>query len=109
MATNERTNSRNDMKDFKVNSNRKTAVVAGIFFLLTEITAIGAIFLYGAVLSDPNYIVTGSAGGDNGVFLGCALRIAPCSRKCRHSGHALSGRQKTERKHRTWLCLRSSC
>ncbi|MEO8286145.1 MAG: hypothetical protein ABI670_06880 [Chloroflexota bacterium] len=33
------------------------AVVAGLFFLLTEITAIGAVFLYGAVVSDPNHIV----------------------------------------------------
>ncbi|MBF6611904.1 MAG: DUF4386 domain-containing protein [Chloroflexi bacterium] len=63
------------MKESKVNSNRKTAVVAGIFFLLTEITAIGAIFLYGAVVSDPNYIVTGSAGGDNGVFWGALFEL----------------------------------
>src|SRR4051794_25851964 len=78
MATNERTNSRNDMKEFEANSNRRTAVVAGVFFLLTEITAIGALFLYGAVVSDPNYIVTGSAGGHNGVFLGalCELLLA---------------------------------
>src|SRR5947209_19579729 len=75
MANNERTNSRNDMKEFAVSSNRKTAVVAGVFFLLTEITAIGAIFLYGAVVSDPNYIVTGPAGADNGVFLGALFEL----------------------------------
>ncbi len=75
MTTNERTNSRNDMKDFKAGSYRKTAVVAGIFFLLTEITAIGAIFLYGAVVSDPNYILTGSVSGDNGVFLGALSEL----------------------------------
>lgn len=75
MATNASTNSRNGMKEFKVDSNRKTAVVAGMFFLLTEITAIGAVFLYGAVVSDPNYIVTGSAGGDNGVFFGALFEL----------------------------------
>lgn len=78
MATNETTNSRNSIKESNVISDRKTAVVAGLFFLLTEITAIGAVFLYGAVVSDPNYIITGSPGGDNGVFLGalCELLLA---------------------------------
>lgn len=75
MATNEGTNSRNDTEEFKVNSNRKTAVIAGLFFLLTEITAIGALFLYGAVVSDPNYIVTSSAGSDNGVFFGALSEL----------------------------------
>ena len=50
-------------------------MVAGIFFLLTEITAIGAIFGYGAVVSDPNYILTGSASGNNGVFLGALFEL----------------------------------
>jgi len=50
-------------------------VVAGLFFLLTEITAIGAVFLYGAVVSDPNYIIMGSPGGDNGVFFGALSEL----------------------------------
>lgn len=52
---------------------RKTALVAGIFYLLTFISSIPAVFLIAPVLNDPNYI-TGS-GADNQVLLGCMLDI----------------------------------
>ena len=44
-------------------STRKIALVTGVFFVITFIAAIGGLILYGPVLNDPDYIVTG-AGAD---------------------------------------------
>jgi hypothetical protein len=55
-------------------STRRTAIVAGVFFLLTEVTAIGGMLLYGSVLSNPNFIVSTSAS-DNGVLGGAFLEV----------------------------------
>jgi hypothetical protein len=54
-------------------SARKTAVAVGVLFLLTFITSIGAVFAYGPILSDPNYI-TGT-GADTRVFVGAFLEL----------------------------------
>ena len=54
-------------------STRKTALAVGVLFLLTFITSIGAVFAYGPILSDANYI-TGS-GSDTRVFLGAFLEL----------------------------------
>jgi hypothetical protein len=54
-------------------SARKTAIVAGIFFLITEVTAIGAVLLYGPVLGKPDFIVSTSA--DTGVLGGAFLEV----------------------------------
>jgi Domain of unknown function (DUF4386) len=54
-------------------SARKTALAVGVLFLLTFITSIGAVFVYGPVLSDANYI-TGS-GADTRVFVGAFLEL----------------------------------
>ncbi len=51
-----------------MNSTRKIAVVVGVFFLVTEVTAIAGLLLYGVVLNVPNYIAT--SGDDTRVFLG---------------------------------------
>jgi hypothetical protein len=56
-----------------VTSGRRTAQVVGVLFILTFVTSIAAVFAYGSVLSDPNY-VTG-AGADTGVFLGAFLEL----------------------------------
>jgi hypothetical protein len=56
-----------------VDSNRKTALVVGVLFILTFITSIAGVVAYGPVLSDPNY-VTG-AGADTRVFLGAFLEL----------------------------------
>lgn len=56
-----------------MNSHRKTALAVGVLFILTFITSIWAVFAYGPVLTDPNY-VTG-AGADGGVFLGAFLEF----------------------------------
>jgi hypothetical protein len=52
---------------------RKTAILAGVLFLITHVTSIGAIPLYGSILSDPGYI-TGS-GPDTPVLLGVMFEV----------------------------------
>src|SRR3954452_13901579 len=47
---------------------RRTAIVAGLFYLATEVTAIPALLLYQPVLRDGNYIA--GANADNRALLG---------------------------------------
>jgi hypothetical protein len=57
-----------------VDSTRRTALIAGVLFLITYITAIPAAFLlYPPVLNDANYIV--GAGADTRVALGALLEV----------------------------------
>jgi hypothetical protein len=57
-----------------VDSTRKTALIAGVLFLITYITAIPAAFLlYPPVLNDANYIV--GAGADTRVAFGALLEV----------------------------------
>jgi hypothetical protein len=56
-----------------MDSMRKTALVAGILYLVTFISSIPAVFLLGPVLSDPNYII--SAGADTQVIGGAFLDL----------------------------------
>jgi hypothetical protein len=51
-----------------VSSRRKISLVTGVFFIVSFISAIAGLILYGPVLNDPDY-VTG-AGADTRVFLG---------------------------------------
>ena len=51
----------------------RTARVAGLFFLLTFVTSIPALFLYGPVLNDTHY-VTG-AGADGRILTGAFLEV----------------------------------
>ena len=53
---------------------RKTALVAGVLYLLTFISSIPAVFLQGPVLTDPNFII-GGAGADTQVRLGALFDI----------------------------------
>ncbi|MFI8262587.1 MULTISPECIES: DUF4386 domain-containing protein [unclassified Streptomyces] len=57
-------------------STRKTAVVTGVLFLVTEVAAIGGLVLYGPVLHDAGYVL--GPGADTRVFLGalCELVLA---------------------------------
>ena len=57
-----------------MNPTRKTALVAGIFYLITEVTAIGAVLSYGPILTDPTFIVSAS-GNDTGVLIGAFLEV----------------------------------
>lgn len=52
---------------------RRTALVAGGFYLLTFAASIPASFLIGPVLDDPNYVV--GPGADTRVILGCLLDL----------------------------------
>jgi hypothetical protein len=52
---------------------RRLALIAGVLFVLTFITAIPAVFLYDPVLNDPSYIVGG--GADTRVLLGAFLEL----------------------------------
>jgi hypothetical protein len=56
-----------------VDSTRKTALVAGVLFIITFVAGIGGALVYGPVLSDPRYIV--GAGADTQVFLGAFLEL----------------------------------
>jgi hypothetical protein len=56
-----------------MDSMRKTALVAGVLYLITFLASIPAVFLMGPVLTDPGYIV--SAGADTQVTLGAFLDI----------------------------------
>jgi hypothetical protein len=52
---------------------RKTALAVGVLFILTFITSIAGVMIYGPVLSDPNYIT--SSGADSRVFAGAFLEL----------------------------------
>jgi hypothetical protein len=56
-----------------VTSLRRTALVAGLLYLVTLVASIPAVFLLGPVLNDPNYIV--SAGADAQVTAGAFLDL----------------------------------
>lgn len=56
-----------------MNSNRRTALVAGIFFVLTFLASIPTLVLYNPVLKDANYIF--GAGADARISFGAALEI----------------------------------
>jgi Domain of unknown function (DUF4386) len=55
-------------------STRRTAIVAGVFFLITEVTAIAGMLLYGSVLGSPNYLVSLTVD-DTGVRAGAFLEV----------------------------------
>lgn len=52
---------------------RKTALVAGVLYLVTFVTAIPAVFLLDPVLSDPRYVL--GDGADTRVVVGCLLDL----------------------------------
>ena len=55
-------------------STRKTAIVAGVFYLITEVTAIAGMLCYGAVLGMPEFIVSTTVD-DTGVLVGAFLEV----------------------------------
>lgn len=56
-----------------MSSTRKTALVAGVFYLITFAASIPALILIGPVLHDPGYVT--SAGADTRVAAGCLLDL----------------------------------
>jgi len=71
MTTNARTAATNLLS---MSSMRKTALVAGVLYLLTFISSIPAVFLQSPVLTDPSFII-GGAGADTQVRLGALFDI----------------------------------
>lgn len=59
----------NSTNRISMSAMRKTALVAGVLYLLTFISSIPAVFLQSPVLNDPNFII-GGAGADTQVRLG---------------------------------------
>ena len=57
-----------------MSSSRKTALVTGVLFLITFITAIAALVLFQPVLDDPAGYIAG-AGADNRILLGAFLEL----------------------------------
>lgn len=57
-----------------MNSTRRLALAAGVFYLLTFAFSIPAYFLYEPVLTDPAYIVSGG-GADTRIILGAILEL----------------------------------
>jgi hypothetical protein len=60
-------------KAIQVNSTRRMALLFGVLFIITFITSIPAVLLYGPVLNDANYIVGG--GADTRVEWGAFLEV----------------------------------
>jgi hypothetical protein len=54
-------------------STRTTAVVAGVFYLVTHVTSVAALALYGPVLNHSDYII--GPGPDTQVLLGAFLEV----------------------------------
>jgi hypothetical protein len=71
MATNRRTP---ETKRISMDSMRKTALVAGVLYLATFLSSIPAVFLQGAVFTNPNFIL-GGGGADTLVRFGALLDI----------------------------------
>lgn len=64
---------RTTTKRASMDAMRRTALVAGILYLVTFAASIPAVFLMGPVLTNPDYIL--SAGADRQVILGAFLDI----------------------------------
>jgi hypothetical protein len=56
-----------------VNSTRKTALITGVFFIVTIVFAIPGALLYSPLLNDPNYVI--GPGADTQVALGAFFEI----------------------------------
>jgi hypothetical protein len=61
------------MRRVDLDSARKAALIAGVFYLVTFASSIPAVFLLEPVLSNPDYVV--SAGNDTSVIWGCLLDL----------------------------------
>jgi hypothetical protein len=56
-----------------MDSTRKTALLTGVFFLITVATSIPALGLYGPVLNNSRYVL--GAGADTRIFTGAFLEV----------------------------------
>ena len=56
-----------------MDSARKSALVVGVLYIVTFITSIPALILYGPVLNDAHYVL--GAGADTRIFVGAFLEV----------------------------------
>lgn len=56
-----------------MDSLRRTALITGVLYLVTFVTSIPALILYGPVLNDSNYIL--GAGSDTRIFVAAFLEV----------------------------------
>lgn len=61
------------MRRVALDSARKAALAAGVFYLVTFASSIPAVFLLGPVLDNPDYVA--GAGSDASVIWGCVLDL----------------------------------
>jgi hypothetical protein len=57
----------------RMDPTRKISLWTGVLFVITFITSIPALLLFGPVLNDANYVV--GAGADNRIFVGAFLEL----------------------------------
>jgi hypothetical protein len=86
----------------KVSSTRKIALVTGIFFVITFVTSVPALFLYSPVLNNPDYIVGVDTRVLWGAFLEVTLAIANIG-----TAVTLFSILKRQNEAVAWLCHRS--
>ena len=87
-------------------TTRKTALVAGILYLITEVTAITAMLSYGSVLTDPTFIIS-TAVDNTGVARRGVPRGAARHRRRRLLRHPVPGHQDLRPRSRARLRRRS--
>jgi hypothetical protein len=58
-----------------VTSNRKIALAGGVFFIITFITSIPALYLFEPVLRHPAGYIAGSGGDNTRIFVGATLEL----------------------------------
>ena len=56
-----------------MDSTRKTALLTGVFFIITIVASIPALGLYGPVLNDAHYVLGG--GADTRIYIGALLEL----------------------------------
>lgn len=84
-----------------VNSNKKTAVIVGLLFIIATVSAVISVAFLGPVLNDPDYLISFSENENQviigalldlmgaGAFVGLAVVIFPVLKK--HSGRIALG------------------
>jgi Domain of unknown function (DUF4386) len=56
-----------------MDSTRKTALLTGVFFIVTIVASVPALGLYGPVLNDAHYVLGG--GADTSIYVGALLEV----------------------------------
>ena len=80
---------------------RRVALIAGVWFAITFLASIPALFLYEPLLKHHDYILGG--GADTRVGLGATLEIILVIAQHRHRGRALSDSSASEPEHQPRL------